>query len=417
MNKTKIAALAVCMTFLLSACGKIGKPDPNTITRLDQNDGNEDAETTDTEVVPIPYSPIEDTNDYVETLMSRMTVEQKVGQLFFVRPDALETAYENSVVCDDSIGGVTYVDKMMAEALEKYPVGGIHLYEKNIVDPQQLSKLTNDLQECSAFPLFIGVNELGGDYAPVANNINFDVPMFDNLDVIGKTGSMDKAKTLGSSIGGYLTEYGINLDFAPCADISDDAERVIGKNFSNDAVITTNMAAAEVEGFHESGVMTAANHFPGYGDGNADGDTVYINESSWEELQDREILAFSGLLQETDMLVVGHIEMPNAVSDGFPASMSHEFISDKLRDELKYYGIVITDSQSAAAVRNNYVQVDTALGSFMAGADMILEPYDLAEAYDSILQAVNDGTITQERLDVSVKRILKLKAENGLFGV
>ena len=110
-----------------------------------------------------------------------MTLEEKVGQLFIVRPDALETGFENSVVNNDDIGGVTYVDDMMKNAMEKYHVGGFVLFEKNIVDGEQLKKFTDDLQGMSEIPLLIGVNELGGDFAPIANNVNFNVKLFGNM--------------------------------------------------------------------------------------------------------------------------------------------------------------------------------------------------------------------------------------------
>ena len=186
MKKTVITALSMCIVFGISSCGSFGKPDPNTISEKNpgdnkvttkpvdlepdkaessqsENSSDDSAESkADTsaadsekeiEVIPQPYTPEDDMDKFVESVLDKMTLEEKIGQLFIVRPDALELEYENNVINDDEIGGVTYVDQMMEVALNKYHVGGIMLYEKNVVDEKQLTKLTADLQDKSEFPL------------------------------------------------------------------------------------------------------------------------------------------------------------------------------------------------------------------------------------------------------------------------
>ncbi|MBQ8965217.1 glycoside hydrolase family 3 N-terminal domain-containing protein [Ruminococcus sp.] len=431
MKRSAIAVLAICMAFTATACGNIGRPDPKTITKKSGSDtvSTESKITTDeeditvdvssepdVEVVPEVYSPEDDTEAFVDATMKNMTLEEKVGQLFFVRADALETGFEASVVNNDDIGGVTFVDKMMEDALDKYHVGGVQLFEKNIVDEEQLKKMTADLQDKSALPLFIGVEEIGGDYAPVANNMNFNVELFDNMNVIGASASEDKAKSMGKAIGGYLVSYGVNVDFAPVADVSVSSDSVSDSNFSAEPLIAASLVKAEIDGLHEGGVMTAVNHFPNYADGNANTDKVLNNGNSWEYMLDNELLPYINILDTTDMLMVGHVDLPSVVSDGWPASMSQDLIEGKVRGELGYDGVIITDSMSAKSVRKNYVQRECAVEAIIAGADIVLTPYDLDEAFDSVMKAVEDGKISEGRIDESVKRILTLKAENGLFG-
>ena len=430
MNRTNIAVLSACAAICLAGCGVMGRPDPTTVTKVNSTDetttSQEEAVVTakadtdsqaeeNTEEDAIPYSPETETDKYVEAVMEKMTLDEKVGQMFFVRVDALESGFEDKVINDDTIGGVTYVDDMMSDTLAEYHIGGVALFEKNIIDEDQLRTLTVELQDKSELPLFIGVNELGGSYAPIANNKNFDVELFEDMNVIGSTGSEEQAKTLGSAIGKYLVSYGVNIDFAPCADISIDPYNVSDSNFAGNSYIVAHMVSAEIDGLHDGGVMTAVNHFPGYADGNADGDQLYYNGSLWEYMQEFELLPFNEVLDKTDMVMVGHVDMPAVITDGMPASMSEELIQGRLRDELGYEGVIITDSMSVNSITSNFAERDVAVNAISAGADIVLMPYDLATSYNAVVDAVEKGSISEDRINESVKRILTLKAKNGLF--
>ena len=438
MKKTAIAVLAIFMSVSAAACGSFGKSSPQTVTK--KNDTSRTSTTAQTSMkndkTPTDADDTESASDtesenetgtshetdapesdeeLIEDLIDKMTLEEKVGQLFLVRPDALETGFENSVVNNDDIGGVTYVDDMMKNAMEKYHVGGFVLFEKNIVDGEQLKKFTDDLQGMSEIPLLIGVNELGGDFAPIANNVNFNVKLFGNMNELGATGSAEKAKNVGTEIGKYLAEYGLNFDFAPRADLSLDSKKVSAGNFSSDAGVASNMVSAEIEGLHASGIMAAVSHFPGYGDNTADNDNFIYNGSLWETILERDAVPFVDSLSKTDMLVIGHVELPAVTDDGFPASMSQQFIQEKVRDELGYKGVIMTDSMAAKSVKKNYVQSECAVEAVIAGADIVLTPYDLDKAYRSVLKAAEDGKIDESRINGSVRRILALKAKSGLL--
>ena len=427
MKKTFAAALAFLMTLSMASCGNFGRPDPKTVIRKNGDDDSsrtslyDELFPTDEEESSQPEKEeISDSNDakkIIQTVVHNMTLEEKVGQLFFVRADALETGYENKVVNDDSIGGVTYVDDMMIKALGKYHVGGVILMEKNIVDEDKLAELTDKLQKNSGFPMFIGIEELGGDYAPIANNMNFDVPLFDNMNEVGKTATANNAKKVGKSIGKYLISYGINIDFAPVADVSLDKDKVKDTNFAADPEKVASMVEAEIDGLHEAGVMTAVKHFPGYGDKTTDKKTVPENGFLWDNIMESSGLAFTGSLEKTDILMVGHIMLPAVSDDGLPASMSQQIIQKKIREELGYRGVIITDAMSAQCITENYVKREIAVNAIIAGADMILMPYDLDEAFDSVMKAVEDGEISEIRINQSVERILTLKAKRGLFDV
>ncbi|SEK24920.1 glycoside hydrolase family 3 protein [Ruminococcus albus] len=424
MKKKFAAALALIMSLSMVSCGNFGRPDPKTLERVNEDQDSSRRSLVD-EMFPtdeessvsdnVEYTIEDDPENYVKVTVENMTLEEKIGQLFFVRADALETGYENKVVNDDSIGGVTYVDDMMIDALEKYHVGGVVLMEKNIMDEDKLIKLTSDLQVNSDYPLFIGVEEIGGELAPIANNKNFAVPLFGNMNEVGETAEAANAKKVGKTIGKYLASYGINLDFAPIADVSLNEDKVKESNFAADLSMVASMVEAEIDGLHEAGIMTTVKHFPGYGDGSTDKSKVPENGFLWERIMEESGLAFTGALNKTDMLMVGHIMLPAVSDDGLPASMSQQIIQGKIRDELKFRGVVITDAMSAKCITENYVKREIAVNAIIAGADMILMPYDLDEAYDSVLKAVEDGKISEARIDKSVERILWLKVKNHLF--
>lgn len=355
-----------------------------------------------------------DTNDEnddrskAEKVFDKMTLEEKIGQLFIVTPEQIDGYDETATMYDDT----------MKELIAKYPVGGIIQMTANVVDPEQIKTFNSKLSEISKYGLFIAVDEEGGGVARLGRNENFDVKTYTSMYDIGQTGDTENAKEVGVTIGKYLKEYGFNTDFAPDADVFTNPENtVIGdRAFSSDAKVAADMVTACIEGFHDSGMITAIKHFPGHGDTYEDTHTsgAVVNKS-WEELLECELIPFINNLDKTDMVMISHITLPNVTDDGLPASLSKQMITDKLRKELGYDGIVITDSLSMQAAADGGSSGQTALKAFTAGADILLMPADLKDAFESIKAAVDSGEITQQRLDESVMRILKLKEKYDIL--
>ncbi|MFQ9860485.1 MAG: glycoside hydrolase family 3 N-terminal domain-containing protein, partial [Evtepia gabavorous] len=177
------------------------------------------------------------------------------------------------------------------------------------------------------------------------------------------------------------------------------------------------LVSAAVDGFHEAGVACALKHFPGEGSARWDSQTGRAStEKTWQEMLTCEIYPFqAGMATGADAVLVSHMTAPNAVQDGLPASLSREMITEKLRGELRFQRVILTDSLSAQAITDTYSAGQAALLAFQAGADLLLMPEDLPEAYDALLSAVEKGTISQERLDQSVLRILQLKEKYDLI--
>ncbi len=354
-----------------------------------------------------------------EELLDKLTTEQKVGQLFFVRPEALDPNLTPEEAEDPAGPGVTQAAPALQNTLQQYPVGGFVLFGKNLESPDQLSQLMATLSRNAAVPLLFSVEEEGGTATQVAGHPGFSVPTLESLANIGATGDPAQAKAAGLTLGGYLKDLGFQLDFAPVADVNTNPNNpVIGdRAFHSDPEQAAMMVSAAVDGFHQGGVACTLKHFPGHGDTAQDSHYGYASsDKTWEEMRTCELYPFqAGIAAGADAVMVSHITTPNATSDGLPASLSYEMITEKLRGELRFQRLVVTDSLAMEAITDSYSAAEASLMAFQAGADVLLMPADLGEAYDALLAAVQDGTISQERLDESVLRILQLKENYGLI--
>lgn len=353
-----------------------------------------------------------------EQTLAGMTLEQKIGQLFIVRPEQLWTAQFQGQVSDWTGYSTTALTDQMREGLAAYPVGGVAVFGDNLASPAQLTELVSDLQEASAVPLFIAVDEEGGSVARLGNAAGFSVPWVGPMADVGATGDSQNAYEAGLTIGTYIAQYGLNLDFAPVADVNTNpANRVIdSRAFGSDPALVSRMVVRALEGLHAAGVMGCVKHFPGHGDTVADTHEGYVSvRKTWEELENCELKPFMAALDSTDMVMVAHIALPNVTDDGLPASLSGQIVQGRLRDELGYDGVVITDALSMGAVTDSFGSAEAAVLAFQAGVDILLLPADPVAAFDGIAAAVQEGRITRERLDESVLRILSLKEAYGLL--
>lgn len=347
--------------------------------------------------------------------LSGMTLREKVGQLFIVRPDALDPAQTQDRIDDADAAGVTALTDAMRETLETYPVGGVVLFGKNIESPAQLAAFTADLQEAGRLPMFIAVDEEGGAVARLANSPALSLPQYESAAAVGAEGP-DAVREMARTIGGYLQGYGINLDFAPVADVNSNPDNpVIGtRAFSADPEMAAACVAAAVRGFSEAGVLCCLKHFPGHGDTAADShDGAVTLDKTLEELRSCELRPFAaGIAAGAPLVMVGHISTPSAVPPeeaNLPASLSPGLIDGLLRQELGFTGLVVTDSLAMGAITENFTPGEAAVRALQAGADLLLMPADLAEAFDTVTEAVETGAIPEAALNAKVARILAAK--------
>lgn len=339
----------------------------------------------------------------IDTLLAEMPLEDKVSQLFFVTPEAL-TGVEVAIQAGEAT----------KNALSEYPVGGIILFSQNIQGEEQVKMMLSNMHTYSRYPLFTGVDEEGGTLvARIANSGVISVPTFPDMQEIGNTGDPQQAYEVGSTIGGYLKNLGFNLDFAPVADVATNPDNpIIGvRSFGSDAALVSQMVAKEVEGMQSQGVSAVIKHFPGHGDTAEDSHAeAAVSYKTIDELRGTEFLPFSaGIESGTDMVMVGHIAVPNILGDYTPATLSEQMITGYLREELGYDGVVITDAMRMGAIVNYYDPAQAVVMVLQAGGDMILMPEDFISARQAVLDAVSNNVLTEERIDESLRRIYRVK--------
>ena len=341
-------------------------------------------------------------------ILKSMTLREKVGQLFVIRPDQLDTSLTLEQIHHDHKLGVKSLSPSMRKVLKDYPAGGFILFAKNMDSPVQLMRCNESLLKASKLYPIMAIDEEGGSIARIANSKGFTVRKFKSMKAIGESGHV---KETASYIASYIKSYGFNLDFAPVADINTNPENIVigDRAFGSDPKYVSRLAGEYLDGLHEQGVMGCLKHFPGHGDTKGDTHDDYVAVyKTWDELMKAEMLPYIDNMKKADTIMTAHITMRNVTSDGLPASLSREIVTGKLRGELGYDGVVITDAMMMGAIQKNYTSSEAAVLSFEAGNDIILMPYDYREAFDGILEAVKSGRISEARLDESVMRILML---------
>ena len=360
-------------------------------------DGTEE-ETSETESVESQEEILE---ELVEACVADMSLEDKVAGLFIITPEQLT-----------GVGTAIQAGEGTQEALKKYPVGGLVYFAKNIQSADQLKEMLAKTVSYATYPLFLGVDEEGGSVARVADQLKLTNvgPMAD----IGAGGDPGAAYTAGQTIGNYLKDYGFNLDFAPVADVLTNPDnKVIGdRAFGSDAAVVSHMVASAVQGLQDTGVSACIKHFPGHGDTSGDSHEGAVEtDRTAEEMQGTEFLPFqAGIEAGTDMVMVGHISAPGLTGgDAAPASINENIITGVLRRQLGYDGIVITDAMNMSAISEYYTADEAAIKALKAGADMILMPEDFVTAYEGVIAAVKDGTIDENRINDSLKRVYRVK--------
>uniref|UniRef100_UPI003FF0E5E4 glycoside hydrolase family 3 protein n=1 Tax=Roseburia sp. TaxID=2049040 RepID=UPI003FF0E5E4 len=338
-------------------------------------------------------------------IVSGMTLEEKVAQMFFITPEAL-TGY----------GQVTVAGDATNEAYQKYPVGGLIYNSQNLVDIDQTKTMMAKMQQYAdsriSLPVFLGVDEEGGSVTRIASNEAYGITNVNNMSDIGATGDTQNAYQAGVTIGTYLSDLGFNLDFAPVADVLTVSDSVIGnRSFGTDSELVASMALSELQGLESMGIQGVVKHFPGHGGVSGDSHSGAVStDKSLEELFASELVPFQRAIDGgAQFLMVGHIAAPNVTGDDTPASLSKVMITDVLRTQMGYQGVVITDAMNMTAITANHAADEAAVLAVNAGADMILMPEDFGKAYNGVIDAVNNGTIEEYRINEAVVRIVKAK--------
>lgn len=398
-----VLALAAAAVFVLRrAMGTLGPPAPATSVPTPSH-------SVSSAVAPAPppsgpaLSEAELLDARAREVLAGMSQHEKICQLFVLFPEAIT-----------HVSAVTAAGPATERALEQYPVGGFLYDKKNLKSREQVSGMLAGAQALSKIPLLLTCDEEGGRVSRLTDTVGATRlrPMLDYKDA-----GADTARENAQTIAADLCAVGMNMDLAPVADVWSNPENtVIGdRAYSDDFSQAAQLVAAAVEGFHDGGVAAVLKHFPGHGNTSADSHngTVYVHRTL-EELRGGELLPFrAGIRAGADAVMVGHLTVPDI--DSAPAPFSYAIVTELLREELGFDGVVITDSLQMKAMTDHYTSAQIAVNAVEAGVDLLLCPKDLDAAVAALTDAVASGEITAQRLDESVLRILTLKLKNGIL--
>ncbi len=370
---------------------------------------NEAADISENEADPDTVSApeISQEDQKVKELIESMSLDEKICQLFIVKADDL-TGVENTTAARNATKA----------ALEKNPVGGIIYFEANIIDPDQLGEMLENtsefVKELGMPPLFLCIDEENGSITRIASNDKFDVPRFPSMyDMSLSDNAADTVYDAGLKTGSYLKEYGFNLNFAPVADVVTSSENsAIGtRSFGAEPDEVSKLSLQYAKGLEESGIIPCFKHFPGLGDTETDTHLGLASTRKTEkELDDSDFIPFANAAENgAKLIMAGHISAPLLTGDDTPSSLSDVMINAILREKMGYDGVVVTDSLQMKSVTDNYTVPEAVKMAIKAGADILLMPDDLESAVNALKDAVKTGEIKEERIDDSLRRILKLK--------
>lgn len=331
-------------------------------------------------------------DEKVDKIVASMSKTEKIGQMVMI-----------------GIQG-TKVDDNSLYMLHQFHMGGVILFDRNMESPEQVKQLTSDLQSQSneKVPLFIGIDEEGGDVVRMAEKLT---PPPSQKE-IGETGDIEQAKIWAIKTAKSLKDMGINVNFAPVADVGSNDKR----SYSTDANTVIDFVRAATKGYQQENIIYSLKHFPGIGKGKVDShvDSSSIDVTK-EILMAEDIIPFKTIINENKpedyFILVSHLKYP-ALDEEYPASLSSKIMIDLLRNELGYKGIIITDDMEMGAVANHNDFRTIGVNAVKAGADIVLVCHEYEheqEVYLGLLDAVNNGEISQQRIDESVKRIVKAK--------
>jgi len=336
-------------------------------------------------------------DDKVDKMLAEMTLEEKIGQMLIV--------YYNSSVMDDTL----------KSALTDVKPGGFILFKDNITTYDNTLKFIKDIKSTSDIPMFISIDQEGGNVQRLLSLSDISVSNIPYMNYVGNMKDVNLTYEVGKVIAEELRVFGVNMDFAPVIDIwSNSNNTVIGKrSFGNDSELVSSMGLALGKGLSDNGIISVYKHFPGHGDTDVDSHySLPVINKTKEEFLSLELVPFKNAIENgAEVIMIGHLAVPSLTGSDIPASLSKEIITNLLKNEMGFDGLVVTDALNMGALTNYYSQEEVYVKAIDAGVDLLLMPSSSRKAVVAIKKAVEDGVLSEEKIDESVRKILMLKYE------
>lgn len=389
--KKVVIILAIIVVILLTALGLwyITKPEPEEV--VDEPEVQEEVK---------EYTEEEKLALKVDEKMKDMTLREKIGQMLIV-----------------SYSGTEYNDELDTLLKDVKP-GGFILFSDNISTYQNTTEYIKNVKNTASIPMIIGIDQEGGRVQRIKALADANVITIPSMLEVGRTNDEEISYKVGKILASEIASFGVNLDFAPVLDVfSNPNNTVIGdRAFGVDYQSVVKMSLPFAHGMQEENIIPVYKHFPGHGDTAADShvELPVVNKTK-EELYQNELIPFKNAIDDgAQAIMVAHIALPNVTGNYLPATLSKEVITDILRNELKFDGVVITDAINMGALANNYNLEEICEYSINAGADCLLMPKNPVETVNTIEKLINENRISEEKINEAVTRILKLKYKNKL---
>lgn len=335
-------------------------------------------------------------NQEVKYTIDNLTLEEKIGQMLIV-------SYRS-----------TTMDETLKQVLETNKPGGFILFKENFTNYENTIKFIDDIQSTANIPLFLSIDQEGGKVQRLKDLEDRKATEIPPMQQIGKTNDTQLAYNVGKIIAEELQVFGINMDFAPVLDIvSSEKNTVIGnRSFGENAQIVSDMGISLAKGLEENGVIPVYKHFPGHGSTITDSHyDLPVLEKTKEELLSSELIPFQKAIENhAEVIMIGHLAIPNITQDETPASLSKVLITDLLKTEMGFQGLVVTDALNMGALTKHYSEKEIYELAINAGVDLLLMPTSSTSAIKYIKESIEEGKIKEEQIDRSVTKILKLKS-------
>ena len=403
---TTVAVVALVVVGIVMAVLKVagvvkGRQEAAQLAEQQQQElEQESQEIVISEPDPIEEEPQEERDaldDVVDTCIDAMSLEDKVAGLFIITPEQLT-----------GVGTAVKAGEATQTALNDHAIGGLVYRTENIKSADQFSTMLSTTATMSRYPIFLAVTEEGGEGTVAKSAISVaDVKTFAEM---AETGDSSVARSAGSEMGSYLSELGINVNLAPSANLDGKSN-----SFGSDSTQAASYVAALVEGLEGSEVSACLKTFPGIV---SEADTeqgLASIQSDTDQLRAEEFPIFqAGIDAGADFCMISNVSAPNVTGDNTPCVLSSTVVTDLLRGELGFKGIVITDDFTDAAITEYYTAGEAAVKAIRAGVDMIYMPENFEDAYAGVLEAVNTGALTEDQIDQSLHRIYRVKYASRL---
>ena len=335
--------------------------------------------------------------DQEKIILDNLSLEEKIAQMLII--------YHPSNEYDEKIKSI----------IKELKPGGFILMNNNISTYDKTLNLVTSMQNDSEIPMIIAIDQEGGSVQRLKSISDVEVTDIPYMYYLGQTNNKDLAYSVGKIMARQLRTIGVNLTFAPVMDVYTNVNNtVIGKrSFGSDVETVYNMATSLKKGIEDNGINTCIKHFPEHGATETDSHiSLPIVNKTIEELETSDLIPFTKSIKNTNMIMIGHIALPNITRDNTPSSISKEIITSLLKEKYNYQGLVVTDALNMKALTNNYTYKQIYIMAINAGVDLLLMPNDPQKAIDYIKEAIINKEIDETTINESVYKILKYKNNN-----